>query len=87
MIQASFTCGAYSPCSLKDRECVGDLHFYLDGLGLQSRGRRARGELQAEHSTWNFDQLDSEEDTLWTPEALEEKTDCARRGYLALQVG
>ena len=50
------------------------------------RGRRTRTELQGEHRNWNFEQLDSEEDTLWTPEALEDKADCAQRGYLALKV-
>jgi len=56
----------------------------VSGL-LVNAQRRTRTELRRTHTSWDFDNLESENDMLWKPEALENTSACAHRAYLALQ--
>ncbi|EKX41963.1 hypothetical protein GUITHDRAFT_62224, partial [Guillardia theta CCMP2712] len=64
-------------CSLDDlRE--------ISGLLLNAK-RRSRRELMDRNPTWNFEQVKTEEDELWTEELGEQPVEsCVERGYQAL---
>lgn len=55
----------------------------VSGLLLNAH-RQTRAELRQAHKDWNFDEVETEDDVLWTPEALEDASACAERAYQAL---
>lgn len=46
--------------------------------------RQTREELRLENKDWNFDELETQQDVLWTAEGLEDASACAHRAYQAL---
>ena len=54
----------------------------INGWLLNAK-RRSRSDLEKDFPTWDFSELEDEEDSLWTEE-LETQPDCAERGYLSL---
>ncbi|CAB9523836.1 phosphoglycerate mutase [Seminavis robusta] len=67
--------------SVQQRVCVEDFRI-ISGWLLNAK-RRTRSELQQLFPRWNLDNLQTQEDTLWTPD-LETHADCAQRGFQGL---
>jgi len=59
-------------------------HFREINGDMLNAKRRTKSELAASFPDWNWDELESEEDSLWTP-ILEEQDAAAERGYLGLR--
>ncbi|KAL3933325.1 MAG: hypothetical protein SGBAC_010448 [Bacillariaceae sp.] len=59
-------------------------HFREVNGDLLNAKRRSRSDLERLFSSWDFSQLSTEEDSLWTPE-MEEFPAVAERGYLGLE--
>lgn len=60
-----------------------DLWREVSGLLVNAK-RQTREQLRAAHAEWDFDQLEANEDELWTEDKLEDAAACAHRAYLAL---
>jgi broad specificity phosphatase PhoE len=75
---ADFVC---PPSALAKRVCCE--HFREVNGDMLNAKRRNRSELEKLFSSWDFNQLESEEDSMWTPK-MEEYEDVAERGYQGL---
>jgi broad specificity phosphatase PhoE len=71
----------YSPSNGANRVCCE--HFREVNGDLLNAKRRSKSDLEKRFASWNFEDLTSEEDSLWTPN-MEAFSDCAERGYLGL---
>jgi broad specificity phosphatase PhoE len=71
----------YSPSRGANRVCCE--HFREVNGDMLNAKRRSKSELEKRFSSWNFEDLTSEEDLLWTPN-MEAFSRVAERGYLGL---
>lgn len=70
------------PLSIK-RRVIREEWREISGL-LQNARRLPRSELQKKYGHWDASEIPHEFDTLWGPDELEEKVNCAERGYQGL---
>ena len=67
--------------SVRNRICVEQFRE-INGWLLNAK-RRTQSDLKTRFPAWNFEELATEDDELWTTE-LESQEDCSERGYLGL---